>query len=88
MSYFTNALILILNFVLFTFIIKKKLRIFEIKREAIAIAEKGVPSPNTVMVDEKSNEPPKKKLNGLAAILKHNLSLPTMEEITSEEKVE
>ena len=88
MSYFTNALILILNFVLLTFIIKKKLRIFEIKREAIAIAEKGVPSPNTVMVDEKSNEPPKKKLKGLAAILKHNLSLPTTEEVTSEEKVE
>ena len=67
---------------------KKKLCIFEIKREAIAIAEKGVPSPNTVMVDEKSNEPPKKKLKGLAAILKHNLSLPTTEEITSAEKVE
>ena len=57
---------------------------FEIKREA----EKGVPSPNTVTIDEESDEPPKKKLKGLAAILKHSLSVPITEEITSEEKVE
>ena len=31
---------------------------------------------------------PQKKLKGLAAILKHTLSLPTTEEVTSEEKVE
>ena len=40
------------------------------------------------MIDEESDKPPKKKLKGLAAILKHSLSLPTTEEITSEEKVE
>ena len=42
-----------------------------------------------LMIDEESNdEPPKKKLRGLAAILKHSLSVPTTEEVTSEEKVE
>ena len=40
-------------------------------------------SPNTVMVDDESNEEPlKKKLKGLAGILKHILSLRTIEEIT------
>ena len=62
--------------------------IFEIKRETNAIAEKDVPSPSSVMIDEESNdEPPKKKLNRLATILKHSLSQPTTEEVTSEEKV-
>ena len=72
------------------YLYNKEEAIFEIKREAIAIAEKGAIAPNTVMVDEEesNDEPPKKKLKGLAAILKHSLSLPTMEEITSEDKVE
>ena len=68
----------------------KEETIFEIKQETIiTVVEKSIPSPNTVMIDDESNEePPKRKLKGLAAILKHSLSPPTMEEITSEEKVE
>jgi len=34
------------------------------------------------MIHEESDEPPKKKLKGLAAILKHSLSLLTEKEIT------
>ena len=40
------------------------------------------------MVDDESNDEIPKKLKGLAANLKHILSLPTMEEVTSEEEVE
>ena len=42
---------------------------------------------STLSPDEENDKPPKKKLKGLEAILKHSLSLPTIE-ISSEEKVE
>ena len=72
-----------------TYLLNKDELIFEIKQEAVSIAEKDVPSPSSEMIDEGSNkEPPKKKLKGLAVILKHTLSLPTTEVVTSEEKVE
>ena len=88
MCYLINVLILILVFVLLTFSIKKK-QSLRSNNKRIAIAEKGVPSYNIVIVHDKGNdELPKKKLKGLAAILKHSLSLLTVEEITSKEKVE
>ena len=65
---------------------------FESKQEAVVIAEENIQPPSSLMVgeecDQSDDQPAKKKLKGLAAILKHNLSLPTVEEVTCEEKVQ
>ena len=65
---------------------------FEIKQKAVAIVKENIPPPSSLMVveecDQSDDQLAKKKLKELAVILKHNLSLPTVEEVTCKEKVE
>ena len=44
-----------------TYLLNKDEVIFEIKQEAVSVAEKDVPSPSSEMIDEGNNEEPPKR---------------------------
>ena len=55
-----------LDFVLLTFLIKKKQSLRS--KEKRLLCRKSIPSPNNEMVNNESNDEPPKKLKGLAAM--------------------